>query len=361
VKHFAAFATTLLMGLSLSRASLAFCRTHACNPADPAEQCERDADNCIITGDVLYWPSSCVGFSVQENGSAKYGIDAQTFGSMVQTALDRWTSAVCVTTDATQDSVPSLHVKNLGAVSCGQVEFNLAGANANIWMFRDDSWPYVGGADALGLSTLHYDPDTGVIQDVDVEINAAGQPLSVTGAANAADLDSILTHEAGHFLGLSHTNVAGATMAPGYTLGDQSQRSLEPDDTAGICAAYPSGRVVVSVNSSNPKDFDDCTPRRGLAQMCGGALPETNGDPNPSDSTTGCSIGARGVGIALDFSPPASRLTAPRRSPTVGPTLGTGSGSRRTSHDAFLVCGLVLVTVSRRLRLFRKRVASTAR
>ncbi len=32
----------------------------------------------------------------------------------------------------------------------------MTGANAKVWMFRDDEWPYIGGEDALGLSTLHY-------------------------------------------------------------------------------------------------------------------------------------------------------------------------------------------------------------
>lgn len=199
----------------------------------------------------------------------KYGISASDFGTMVQTALDRWTNAVCFANDATQDSVPSIHVENLGPVACDVVEFNTTGANANVWMFRDDTWPYDGGEDALGLTTVHYDPDTGVIQDVDVEINgAASDPLTSDGSANGADLDSILTHEAGHFLGLSHTLATGATMTAGYQKGDISRRSLEPDDMAGICAAYPSGRVIESV---------DCAPRRGLAEECGGALPAPNG------------------------------------------------------------------------------------
>jgi len=344
MKRRAAFGA-LLVAFGASAHASAYCRTRACNPA--IEQCARDASNCITTGDLLYWPSSCVSFSTQQDGSAKYDISGDAFGKLVQTALDAWTSATCIAADGT-DSVPSLRVKNLGTVACDQVEFNTSGANANVWMFRDDTWPYVGGEDALGLSTVHYDPDTGVIQDVDVEINAADAPLSTNGAKGAADLQSILTHEAGHFLGLSHTSVTGATMFAGYTLGDQSQRTLEPDDTAGICAAYPEGRVITNVNSSNPQGFDDCTPRRGLALECGGALPASSGDSNADTTAKGCSI---------------ARLTAPPHSPTVGPKLGSSPRRQRIPHDAFLVCGLVVVAVARarRMRLFRKRVASAAR
>ncbi len=245
------------VALSVSHTAHAFCLTHNCNPSDPNQSCEKDDAGCIVTGVPLSWPSICVGFNVQQAGSVKYGIAADQFAQMVQTALERWTNAPCTT------GAVDLNVQYLGPVACDVVENNSPGGNANIWMFRDDIWPYVGGEDALGLTTVHYDLNAPVIQDVDVEINgAAADPLSVGDPATGADLDSILTHEGGHFLGLSHTNVPGATMAPGYTRGDISVRSLAQDDIDAICTAYPNGRLVASV---------DCAPRHGLSGQCGGA------------------------------------------------------------------------------------------
>ena len=54
----------------------------------------------------------------------------------------------------------------------------------------------------------------------------------------SVDLQSVVTHEYGHVLGLDHTSVANCTMIP-FIIGDTSQRSLELDDRAGESTIYP--------------------------------------------------------------------------------------------------------------------------
>lgn len=53
------------------------------------------------------------------------------------------------------------------------------------------------------------------------------------------DLPNVMTHEIGHFFGLSHSTVAGATMACSAVSGETGMRSLEQDDRDGLCAIYP--------------------------------------------------------------------------------------------------------------------------
>jgi len=59
------------------------------------------------------------------------------------------------------------------------------------------------------------------------------------------DLQNLVTHEAGHFIGLAHpADLAGnatLTMYGGSSPGEVSKRSLEADDVAGLCAIYPAG------------------------------------------------------------------------------------------------------------------------
>ena len=42
----------------------AYCRSTTC-----VGDCARDNDECKIEGQVLYWPTQCLGFSLQANGS----------------------------------------------------------------------------------------------------------------------------------------------------------------------------------------------------------------------------------------------------------------------------------------------------
>ncbi len=55
---------------------------------------------------------------------------------------------------------------------------------------------------------------------------------------SSVDLQSVVTHEYGHYFGLDHTSIANATMIP-FIIGDTRQRSLELDDTAGLSTIYP--------------------------------------------------------------------------------------------------------------------------
>jgi predicted Zn-dependent protease len=61
---------------------------------------------------------------------------------------------------------------------------------------------------------------------------------------NQIDLQSIITHEFGHALGLDHTTVgcsstAPPTMCPFYTVGTTDFRTLQADDISGVSTNYP--------------------------------------------------------------------------------------------------------------------------
>ncbi len=54
----------------------------------------------------------------------------------------------------------------------------------------------------------------------------------------SVDLQSVLTHEYGHYFSLDHTSVAGSTMIP-FIQNNTTQRTLELDDRAGVSDVYP--------------------------------------------------------------------------------------------------------------------------
>jgi MYXO-CTERM domain-containing protein len=140
----------------------------------------------------------------------------------------------------------------VGPAECPEPEFNRADqatqeqtlANANVWMFRDADWPYVGSLSTLALTTVTFGVQSGKIFDADVELNSFAVDLSTGDENVASDTLSIVTHEAGHFLGLAHSDADLATMSAGYRRGSVDFRTLTPDDEAGICDIYPPDRNV---------------------------------------------------------------------------------------------------------------------
>jgi hypothetical protein len=254
------FSVAALLALSTffaAESAQAFCRTMPCSAKDPALACSRDANGCLVseTGrPPLYWPSSCVSFGVQRDGSRRRGIDYETTHRIVVEAFETWVFADCG-----GGRTPSLTVKDYGKIVCDEREYNADQGNANVFMYRDDGWPYENAEDTLALTTITYNKETSEIYDADVEINSFDANLTTSDTLVMADLSSILTHEIGHFLGLSHSSDPSATMRPGYRPGRIDLRTLAADDVAGICSLYAPDRELPP---------QTCEPRHGFSREC---------------------------------------------------------------------------------------------
>jgi len=251
----AAFAGALFFA---SWQAQAYCLTHGCN--DRKQDCEYDVHGCLLTGPLLHWASSCVSFDVQKDGSPLRDIAYDDAHQAVLNGFRQWLSADCG-----GGVGPNITISDYGPVECRKAEYNQDAPNANIVMFRDDTWPYENAIDTLALTTLIFNADSGEIYDADVEVNTVQTPMA-TGKVGPTDIDfdSVITHELGHFLGLSHSDVQGSTMRPSYAPGQTAMASIEQDDVDGICAAVPEDRPVASTS---------CQPRHGFSSEC--ALPAT--------------------------------------------------------------------------------------
>ena len=288
---------SLLLSLALACVTLAprahaFCQTTTCDPSDLEQTCDRDAaTRCVTSGQGLFWASSCLTISVQRDGAPNAGIDYDAAKASVERAFAAWTDVDC------NGKSPSLRVEISDPVECGKAEYSTDRHNANVVLFREDEWPYVGAEDALGLTTLSFDTEniTGEIYDVDIEINALSEPLSVgEPGPREVDLDSLLTHEAGHALGLGHTLDDAASMRIGYTPGSMDLRTLSRDDMAGMCGIYA---PIRSTSSSS------CEPRHGFSELCGADQPdmiepEPEPEPTPPDTSDNAIPSSCGIGPA---------------------------------------------------------------
>jgi Matrixin len=239
-----------LLAFTAQRHARAYCLTTTCDPRDPAQHCEEDsaAHGCIMSGIPLHWASACVSFDVQKDGSERFAISYDTTDQVVQNAFLAWLNADCG-----GGLHPKITPTDLGAVNCDQPEYNQKQSNANVVMFRDHDWPYQNTIDTLALTTVTFNVENGEIYDADIEVNSFESDFST----NGLELSGVLTHEIGHFLGLSHENkIPTATMRPTYQRG---LAVLDPDDEAGICKSLPPDRTVLG---------DSCTPRHGFSSDC---------------------------------------------------------------------------------------------
>jgi hypothetical protein len=85
------------------------------------------------------------------------------------------------------------------------------------------------------------DTDTGETIDADLVFNDFAYftgPAPAPAGQSLIDLQSVVTHEFGHFFGLDHTSVGQSTMIP-FIIAGTAQRSLELDDRAGLSTIYP--------------------------------------------------------------------------------------------------------------------------
>jgi len=254
-----------LAALFSTTPAFAFCRTTTCDQSE----CEYDGLGCATVGLPLSWKSGCVSYSVQKNASPGRDVDYDTIHDIAERAFDRWIGVDC------DGGSPSLDTSDMSPVNCGEPEYNSNDPNANVIMFRDKDWPYEGANATLALTTITFNYETGEIFDADIEVNSFKTPLTTSNSVVDFDLESIITHEAGHFLGLSHSHIPDATMFVEYERGDLSFRDLEKDDKDGICAAYPPDRDTPT---------DDCRPRHGFSPDCA---------PPPDD---GCTIASTRTG-----------------------------------------------------------------
>lgn len=278
-------------GLS-STTAWAFCRTHTCDLGDPAQNCQFDENDCLITGLPLFWPTACVSYGVQERGSPLRGISYEAANQVVIDGFLQWIEAECP--DGGQ---PSIQIADFGPIQCDQPEYNQKAPNANVVMFRDDEWPYeeegMATGDTLALTTVTFNVETGEIYDADIEVNSFQADSLAIDEVGPHDIDlrSVITHELGHFLGLSHTRVAGATMRPSLAPGQTSLATIEADDIAGICAIYPPDR---------PTTTTDCTPRHGFSRECAtdtGCCTIAPGSRRSEHSEAGLVIAALGAAL----------------------------------------------------------------
>jgi MYXO-CTERM domain-containing protein len=277
----AAFAAVVLA----SPTAVAFCRTVTATPPpgyDPASLGCYNPDAYDV-----YWANLCVGYSLNSTASPLRGITLQQATAVADSAFAEWSAITCPA-----GGNPSIKAQDMGPVDCGAVEYNKFEPNQHVIVFRDSNWPYSDSSNTLGLTTVTYDTNDGEIYDADMELNSEQYNLVTTAPApqGAYDLMTVITHEAGHFLGLAHSADVTAVMYAHYHTGASVPTA---DDVAGLCSIYPPDGTRVTNAGPITGCACDATPRHGFSSVCGSTLTTTNPTQNDGicDSGGGSSSG----------------------------------------------------------------------
>lgn len=254
-----------------TREASAFCRSTSCRSTS-SKECERDDNGCPAEGAPLFWPTSCIAFATNEVGTID--LDPEDTRRIIRKTFQAWSDVQCK-----DGGTASMTFQEMDPVPCKKSEYNKDGPNVNVVLFQDDDWRYRGIDGTLAKTSVTYNDETGEIYDADIEVNTAFNEVTITDnpAEIQYDLQAILTHEVGHFIGLAHSEQDTAVMYESYTPGSTSQRTLTVDDVAAVCAAYPPNNGVAC----------NAEPRGGFSPTC-----------DEPESAGGCSTASTGRGDA---------------------------------------------------------------
>ncbi len=160
--------------------------------------------------------------------------------AVISLAFHTWTSAPNASLSATQGdstsvSSPGNDGINLICFTCS-TDFNKDTTTLAVTVTTSADAAMVGQKDKNGRQIKF----AGQILDADILFNPAVTYSTNNGGpeSGASDLQTVATHEIGHFFGLDHSAVARAIMFP-YSPG--MERTLSYDDVAGIAMLYPKG------------------------------------------------------------------------------------------------------------------------
>lgn len=302
------------LGCMASDAS-AFCRLTTAAPV---------TGGCTTQGEGLAWDRQCIAYTVVPPTSDE--LDLEELRDVIDSAFAAWSAVDC---GAGPLPLSLGQTEQLG--ECDTAQYNQEDSNASSIMFVDGAEVEDFPPDAFGLTLVWHDPARGTIFDADIQLNAGIAPFAICGStceSDVSDLANVVTHEAGHFLGLSHSADSTATMSASSGLGDTDKRSLEADDRDGVCAIYG--------DYDEPScEADDYRPDRGFTAECVVELP-------PCDEVD--------AGECMD---PEQLEPASRSKSSGGCSASAGAPSRtRLGATALGLAGLLLVT-RRRKRVSR--------
>lgn len=184
----------------------------------------------------LRWKGNIVRIAISDSISAQNSsikADSDVEGA-ISRSIKAWESAADLKFIISRSNTQS--VSPAGNAGDGTSLITIAATPENVALFAKD------GDDASARTRIFYNA-RGNVTEADIVLNPY-QQFSTDGTFGTFDLESTLTHEIGHLLGLEHSEILGSTMHANhgrnglYSLNNYGPRTLAPEDISAIRGLY---------------------------------------------------------------------------------------------------------------------------
>lgn len=244
-----------------------------------AFECTRSDSRCIVS---LQWKQRELPYVLRHPPGSKFSeVEASR---ATDGAFERWASVAC--SDMRFTRVAILPPGPVHQVS-NQVDF------------VDVDWELDYDASAAAVTTVAYGVSTGTIRTATIAVN---EFVTTTSSACSFefDLETVITHEVGHFIGLAHPCETAETLEPDAPCPVVMCADLlaSVDDEEPVPTMWPivnpCDRQLASLESDDTQALCFVYPRARPAQQCS-AIP-VGGDVLVTNKPFGCSSTGRGSG-----------------------------------------------------------------
>lgn len=174
------------------------------------------------------WASVPVTFVIQSAGSDD--VPDASDATAIRLAAATWEKLPQSAIDFTEDT----------AADATRTDFDAQDIHLVLWDESGDSGQFPPGSGIVALTPILASTSNGQIFDADIVFNGS-LPFSTRPTAGRFDVQSVATHEFGHFIGLDHGCGPFATMHSTVVAGSTSVRSLSRDEEAAAVTIYPAG------------------------------------------------------------------------------------------------------------------------
>ncbi len=166
----------------------------------------------------VQWTSSVSLINIYVNSTNSLGLTSTDVDNSVTTAIAQWNGKSRISLKS--NPTPTINQE-------GQNEI----------YFSSDPGIFANGTGVVGVTQVLFKNNTGEIIEADILLNNSFVDFT-NNKNSSAFLGNVITHEMGHFLGLGHSQVVGASMF--YAL-SRGQSEISDDDKAGVYSIYPTG------------------------------------------------------------------------------------------------------------------------